>query len=261
MNKVSHTFALFRVYRQPGIWLRILDKLRLLPVGKEYIVKLKNGLKLALRGSSSDFEVLDEILIHRNYDWALDGIGKDDVVCDLGSNIGVFALFAALRGASVFAYEPLQENFAVLLKNVDLNECGKKVHACNLAVGGTTGLMQLFFKRGVEWGATKFPSLPGWLEECGELKNGVQSRMVQAVTLHQLLKDNNIQMCNCLKIDCEGAEYEIFEQVDREDFDRIRSIILEYHSNGNAEALAGILREAGFRCNIFPEKQILFASK
>jgi len=65
MNKVSHTFALFRVYRQPGIWLRILDKLRLLPVGKEYIVKLKNGLKLALRGSSSDFEVLDEILIQK----------------------------------------------------------------------------------------------------------------------------------------------------------------------------------------------------
>src|SRR3990167_5131009 len=58
------------------------------------------------------------------YEW-LQTLGPDDVLFDVGANIGVYTVFAAVcMGARVVAFEPEAQNFAALNLNLSLNDIG-----------------------------------------------------------------------------------------------------------------------------------------
>lgn len=70
----------------------------------------------------------------------LDRLGPDDVLWDVGANVGVFSLYAAVRSrCRVVAFEPSAANFHVLARNVQLNP-GARVDAYCVALAGATGL-------------------------------------------------------------------------------------------------------------------------
>ena len=52
---------------------------------------------------------------------------------------------------------------------------------------------------------------------------------VDSMSLHEILHKNSIENCNFLKIDCEGAEYEIINSLSIDDFNKIQNIVMEYH--------------------------------
>jgi len=60
-----------------------------------------------------------------------------DVFIDVGSNVGVYAIWAAEKGADVVALEPALDTFRLLKKNITLN--GYRVHAINAAAGSVSG--------------------------------------------------------------------------------------------------------------------------
>ncbi len=47
----------------------------------------------------------------------MDAIGKDDIVLDIGANIGWYSKLAKLQGCSVYSYEPDPRNFDILKEN------------------------------------------------------------------------------------------------------------------------------------------------
>ena len=47
--------------------------------------------------------------------------------------------------------------------------------------------------------------------------------------LKQIFDDNNIECCDFLKLDCEGAEYEIIKNLPSEYFRKIKKMVIEYH--------------------------------
>jgi FkbM family methyltransferase len=88
-----------------------------------------------LRNGTSDFEVMEEIFVHREYDFTgwpshhamverayADAIsaGKVPVILDCGANIGLASIWFALRypRARIYAIEPEPDNFAMLRRNV-----------------------------------------------------------------------------------------------------------------------------------------------
>ena len=74
----------------------------------------------------------------------LNGLGQDDVLWDIGANVGVFTLYAAAaRGARVLAFEPSAPNFFVLTRNLQLNGSSGRVTAYCLAVAERTELATL----------------------------------------------------------------------------------------------------------------------
>jgi len=137
VNKVIHMLYIFRLYKNP--WWRYLDYLGILPVEQKYCARLRNGLQLLVRARTGDFLVVDEIFIHKIYDYALLRLSKGDIVIDVGAHIGVFTLAAALRGASVLSLEPDPENFELLQENIRFNGYSERVHAYRFAVAGTSG--------------------------------------------------------------------------------------------------------------------------
>jgi FkbM family methyltransferase len=71
----------------------------------------------------------------------IDGFAEGDVLYDVGANVGVFSLYAAMhRRCDVIAFEPEAKNYACLNKNIFLNHLGRRVKAFNVGLHDSTGV-------------------------------------------------------------------------------------------------------------------------
>lgn len=65
----------------------------------------------------------------------LDQIGPDDVLWDIGANVGIYSLYGALKcKCRVYAFEPGAGNYYVLNRNIELNAVQDRVSALCVAV-------------------------------------------------------------------------------------------------------------------------------
>lgn len=252
LGKVPHAFGILRLYKRP--WIRMLEYWGALPAGKTYRVGLRNGVRFHVRPGTGDLPIIDEVFIHRVYDRALNRIRHGERVIDIGANIGVFAIAAAARGAQVLCFEPLRDNFDSLLSNIRLNGLEQRMSAHRLAVAGSAGEIELHVI-GDRGASTAFPSIhPTW-----SARPDVTRMKAECTTLGDILRLNGIDECDCLKVDCEGAEYDIFASVDEDALRRVKCIIMEYHPNGQVADIAKRLEELHFDVEVAPKRAVLFA--
>jgi FkbM family methyltransferase len=65
----------------------------------------------------------------------LDQLGPDDLLWDIGANVGIYSLYAALnRRCRVYAFEPGAANYYVLNRNIELNDAHERIRALCIAV-------------------------------------------------------------------------------------------------------------------------------
>lgn len=166
------------------------------------------------------------------------------VIVDVGANMGCFALFAAecCRNATVLCYEPEPANIKALNQNISINNLQDRVRAFHLAVAGSSGSKELNL---VE-------------SPLNSLVVGDTSQrrlLVNCVTLSDIIAKHNLTKIDLLKVNCEGAEYEIIEHCSDNDLAKVHDIRMEYH-NLSREAkdgryLAKLLENRGFCINRF----------
>ncbi len=70
----------------------------------------------------------------------IDGFAAGDVLWDIGANVGLYSLYAAQRGVTVLAFEPLPANLHALTTNIELNGFDRRIAAYGLAFSDTTRL-------------------------------------------------------------------------------------------------------------------------
>jgi FkbM family methyltransferase len=259
-KKVARALIPFRVYRNPLLAYR--EYLGLLAKGKKYLVYHRNGLAAVLRSGTSDFQVFDEMFVHDIYKRTLARIQPGDVVIDIGAQCGLFTLAVASRGARVLSFEPLEDNFNLMGENVALNGFEDRVRCFNLAVSGKSGSLDLWVCKGDTGGSTGYPTIhPQWFD--GEkLKDSVERKTFRCITLQQVMDyEPSVRSYRCLKIDCEGSEYEIIQNVQDERLRRFDIIVIECHPNGSMRDLADRMKKAGFFTGIDSMTNVLFASK
>lgn len=236
---------------------RFLDRLGLLRSGGVRRVRLRNGLVMTVRTGTSDFGVLDDIFLFGVYDRALRRIRQGDVVLDIGAQAGTFAVAAAAHGARVSCFEPLESNLSLLEENARLNGYADKIRGYKLAVAGTPGDMELYVVEADTGGATFFPSIhPEW-----ERHATLSRATVQCVTLADIFALLRLTECDVVKMDCEGAEYDIIQHAGPAELRRIRSLVMEYHPNGDIRAVGLRLEQLGFGVEICDNPCILYAAQ
>ncbi len=71
----------------------------------------------------------------------MDRIDRDAVLWDIGANVGVFSLYAAVRtNCTVLSFEPAAANFFVLVRNIELNNLNTRITAYCIALSGASRL-------------------------------------------------------------------------------------------------------------------------
>ena len=83
--------------------------------------------------------------------------------------------------------------------------------------------------------------------------------IVNSTTLMKIFDKNNIKKCNFLKLDCEGAEYEIIEKLPSKYFEMIEKIVIEYHMFDLHPELLEKLKNKLLENNFKLETKMLFS--
>ena len=142
-------------------------------------------------------------------------------VVDLGANVGLFAVRAAGLADRVICYEPMPENFARLSENLSGWD---NVTAIQEAVAAEPGTLPLFTpKRAFSVGQFSLYRQDG-------LNDGTDSVDVPVTTLEAVFDRHGVDRCDLLKIDTEGAEYDILTAAPPETLARVGRVHAEYHA-------------------------------
>lgn len=219
---------------------RILQRVTALKCGLAHALSLRNrppefaytigGHEFIVRRDTSDREILREVWIGQPYPVPAAG----SVVVDIGANIGAYAVFAARTAAHVYAFEPVPPTFRQLLRNT---RCCSNVTTLPLAVAGTPGERTIAF----------FADHPG--QASMVRGSGDREETVQAITLEQLFALCNLTTIDLMKMDIEGAEYDVLSRAPQALLRRIASLALEFHGfvpGWHWSALVRLLTDAGF---------------
>lgn len=162
-----------------------------------------------------------------------------DVVLDVGAQVGVVSLYLATRwpGITVYAFEPMPENYALLRNNIQMNRL-RNVKALNVAVTGDGRPVRINGNVGENAGGPQIY----WPD--------VYSHPVDSVTLYGFIEKQQIDRVALLKLDCEGAEYEILGSGHLLLTYPIRRVRCEIHTNNalrakgwDAVALSTLIRQ------------------
>jgi FkbM family methyltransferase len=194
---------------------------------KTISIVLRNGIRYDIESGTNQVRMIDEIWRLGVYDPLLYHIRDGGVVVDIGANVGVFTVKAA-RAANevrVISYEPFPSNFDRLVKNIKANTLDKTVLPVCSAVSGSHKPVTLYYSEKDSGGVSV---------HAGHLMPGANSVTVPAVTLSDIFSNHSIDMCDYLKIDCEGAEESILFSAPRELFNKIKSITMEWHADINS---------------------------
>jgi FkbM family methyltransferase len=166
---------------------------------------------------------------------------RGDRVVDIGANIGVYSLWAARRGAEVAAYEPAPDTFPHLLSNVSQAARITPIQAAVVGVSPPSGSVSLFLHEERSTRNTVLGQEVGTGEPLGRHVD------VPAVGISEVLGKS----CDLLKVDCEGAEFDIFAAAEDVMLRRARRIVLEFHRvAGHPDELLGRLVSAGFTASL-----------
>jgi len=214
---------------------------------KNFTHKFRDGTKIMVRPSlfygHTDRRAIDETFIHEDYNpWGFE-LKKSDVVVDVGGFIGDYSLYASKRARKIFTFEPLPENLEMLKINLNLNK-SKNIKLYEMAMSGKTGKIQFYQEDKKHLGSSST-----FKELCAE----PTEIEVKSISFNDFIRQENLQRIDFLKMDCEGAEYEIFRKLSKENLKKIKKIAMEYHDmdkEKNCFALANFLTREGFEVKL-----------
>ena len=217
---------------------QIIEKLSWLPyqIKNKYLYKRSEFVTVKPKGFSKEFSFPFQIIIDKNFHSLsrnlqsygireprnvsefIKFVDSDDIVLDVGANIGFFTILAK-KAKKIIAIEPVEECIPILKENLKNNNI-TNVDIFNVALGDG---MPLLIKKEDQTNLSKV------VYEIGENVKEIKSQ-----NLDHFVKKDNI---NFIKIDAEGFEYEIFgKQIIPE---KINKIFMEFHTGlmGNLKSI------------------------
>ena len=212
----------------------------------------KQNLKFVYR-DDSDLSVIEEFFVDHMYKSVEEIIAKTkDPILDIGAHIGIFSIYSQVLSANrktkseIIALEPEPNNFKLLKENLKLNHC-KNVKVKQYAlVANDSPSAVLYLSENTHNHST-----------ASESDNFIG---VPAVTLEKLIEQNKIKKIGLLKMDIEGAEYDIIFNLQSSILNSIQNLVVEYHpvphriQGKPADYLSNIIRQNGFSVEHFPNQ-------
>lgn len=178
----------------------------------------------------------------------IDGLPEGAVLWDIGANIGVYSLYAAVsRRMHVLAFEPSASSYAALTKNIEINGLDDLIAAYCVAFSDRTRLDHLYMAN-TEAGHSMHS-----FGRTDSTEGSIKTKFKQAVTgfsIDQYCEIFSPAVPEYIKLDVDGAEEKILRGAETTLRRAVRSIIVEIDASGGpieASGIANTLAEFGFQ--------------
>ena len=177
-------------------------------VPPEYLYSKGSTRQLIRNGISYILDISDTVdhfiyfgFVDTAFDRIMSYVKQDDVIFDVGANIGRFTLvFASLaKRGKIISYEPDPDSFSALKSNVEINKFAN-VKLINKALGDSQGNLNLFKVNPHNSGMNRIG-----LFDISEF----DSIAISVDTLDKELEHLNLERLDIIKIDVEGFEHKI----------------------------------------------------
>ncbi|OUV54589.1 MAG: hypothetical protein CBC73_04235 [Flavobacteriales bacterium TMED113] len=214
-------------------------------------------------------------------------VKENDTIIDVGANIGVLGirLSKSFKSIYIHSFEPIPEIFNVLKKNSQISK-NKNFKVYQKGIGHKSSKQKFTYFPNSPALSTAKPEM--WKKNPkafikavkGSIKNAPKkfwwaklipsflipfiakrllknSRKIvcEISTISKIIKEQNINEINLLKIDCEGFEWNVLMGIQQSDWRKIHSIVMEIHDVENRlNNTVKLLKKHGFK-NIKTEKE------
>jgi len=188
-----------------------------------------------------DISTFIEVFLLNEYDCDLFSLKENDVVLDIGSNVGAFITKAIKNKCSkIYSCEPFMNSFSILekyfghlpqviLNNAAISEKTEEKSLVLLSDSETSGGNFIADNESIDWHDRNKPQ-----------------QKIQGYSFLDFIKKNNIELVDYFKCDCEGGEHYIF--TDKNAYyirNNIKNIAIEYH--GRYENLTSFFEKNNFK--------------
>lgn len=209
------------------------------------IVNTDKKIKIFYRQvKSSDLLVFEQVIINKEYEFTLGELKEIDVptILDIGANVGYTSTYIMMHlpKAKIIAVEAEKSNFEMLKKNT--LQFGSQVKPLHNAIWHTDGEMLEIsndFRDGLDWS-----------KAVKENKSTTDNaNKVESQTLATLIKKEQLTSVDLLKMDIEGAEFEVFlkDNLLIDVLGLTKMVAIEIHQeSGDPQLIFDILKNAGF---------------
>jgi len=168
-----------------------------------------------------DLGVLREVFLKEAYKDALALLTAKNIrLVDIGANIGSFTIWThrVLGVREAFCFEPEPDNFQLLNFNLYLNDC-LMAKTIQCAVGGESRMTRILLDKINPGGSSIYGENPS-----------PEAKTVPVIAFEKWLREIEGEF-DLLKMDCEGAEWEIVRQTDPQQFARFKVVVAEVHGD------------------------------
>lgn len=165
----------------------------------------------------------------------INSLPPGDVFYDIGANVGIYTMLAVRRGLKVFAFEPEAQNFAVLVRNLAMNNVSKdKAVAFPFAISNGNIVNTLRLQSLMAGGSCH--SFGSDLNYKMEEKQWAYEQGSVGFSLYSLVFEMGLPQPKHIKVDVDGFENEVLEGLYAYDggsgaLDDVDSILVEMDSN------------------------------
>lgn len=242
---------------------------------------LPNGLEIAHLNKYETDYLYHEIFTDRCYLKHDVHLRDGATVVDIGANIGMFSLFvlSQCHNPTIYAFEPAPAVYDLLQANGAAY--GAQVHTFNLGVSDRpkSATFTFYEKSSVFSGfhpdaaddrhaieavvrnMLRRQPMAGepvepFVAELTADRLGGQSYLCRLTSVSDIIRENQIDKIDLLKIDAEKSELDIINGIDEQDWPKINQIVMEIHDRSEAaiRQIETLLSDKGFSCAVEQER-------
>ena len=181
--------------------------------------------------SLADLFVIKEVFIHETYKDILPLLAEGGIrFVDIGANLGSFSIWLAQRRnvISSYCFEPEPDSFRLLSFNLSLNGC-EGVLPIHAAVGGTEREISIQLKSSSPGGTSIYN------DGRSDATHHPDRTRIKVVALSRWLNEAATPF-DLLKLDCEGAEWEIVRTCGHILAAHFKVVVAEVHDDPDKES-------------------------
>jgi FkbM family methyltransferase len=235
------------------------------------LVELADGFTIHTPSEREARFIYNEIYTDNCYD--VPNLPPSPFIIDAGANIGLFTLYYKQKypSATILAFEPAPQTYQTLRRNLALHGLADDplISTYHSGLGERAATAQFTYYPNAPGNSTLFPDqkdglkqlvaskfpehgqqvIDAWLGKEEEVEVSIQ-RLSHFLTLRGRERDGGgVKSIDLLKIDVEGAEFDVLAGLDEEHWSLVKNVVVEIVAVGNegaVERMKALLEGNGF---------------